>query len=167
MSDIHDGAVRTPVGENSSGPDQEPRYLLDGPLRRAQANALQWALHQGIEPFQRERQVCAPLVAGHRMDFVDDHGLRAPQELTAPLGCEQDVERLRGGDQNVGRLAEHQLACPRRGIAGAHSEADLRKREPLGLGQPHDPSQRFLQVLLDVISQRLERRDVDHPCAVP
>ncbi len=56
-------------------------------------------------------------------------------------------------------------ACARslRGVAGAHGGADLDRRQAF-LGQRRGNAlQRRLQVEVDVVGQRLQRRDVQHP----
>ena len=47
----------------------------------------------------------------------------------APLGGQQDEERLRGGDENVRRVLDHLLAFGRRRVAGAHGRADRRQQQ--------------------------------------
>ena len=54
-----------------------------------------------------------------------------------------------------------------RGVAGAHPDADVRRRLPAPLGDAGDAGQRRAQVALDVDGQRLQRRDVEHPGARP
>ena len=74
------------------------------------------------------------------------------EDLPCPRGHDQ-VERLGGRDQDVGRLAAHRLALALRRVAGAQADGDLRA----------DSLQRRAQVALDVVGERLERRDVDDP----
>ena len=81
--------------------------------------------------------------------------------LREPSGGQQDEERFRRGDQDVRRLLAHLLALPRGRVAGAHGGADGRERDALVRGQRGDLGQRRLQILVDVVAQRLERRDVD------
>ena len=95
------------------------------------------------------------------MDLVDDHGARRREHPAAGLGAEQDVERLRRGDDDVRRPAVHALALARRGIAGAHPGPDLDVRQPLRAQGLADAGERCLQVALDVVRQRLQRRDID------
>ena len=59
-------------------------------------------------------------------------------------------------------MARHLLPLPLRRIAGAQRGADLRQRTPRCLGQRANLRQRHLQVLVDVVAQRFERRHVDH-----
>ena len=62
--------------------------------------------------------------------------------------------------RNVWRVAHHPGALARRRVAGAYHGADLGRRlahlEQLAL----DPGERALEVAVDVVAQRLERRDV-------
>ena len=67
-----------------------------------------------------------------------------------------EIERLGRRDQDVRRLAEHRLAVLLRCVAGAKAHSDRRA----------DALQRCSQVAVDVVAQRLQRRDVDRrtPC---
>jgi hypothetical protein len=49
--------------------------------------------------------VRAALVAGHRVDLVDDHRRYTGEETPRFLGGQQDKERLRRRDEHVRRLA--------------------------------------------------------------
>src|SRR3974390_3863278 len=60
------------------------------------------------------------------------------------------------------RSAAHALAFSRGRIAGAHPGAELDARQTAPSEFPLDPSQRRLQVAVDVVGQCLEGRDVDH-----
>ena len=63
--------------------DQQARDRLDRPLRRRQADAARPAVAQCFEPFEREREVRAALVARDSVDLVDDDGLDGAQRLAA------------------------------------------------------------------------------------
>jgi hypothetical protein len=90
---------------------------------------------------------------GDGVDLVDDHRLDPGEDLTG-LRAQDQVERLRGRDQDVGRIAAHGLALALRRIAGTEAGADPFCADSL---------QRRAQVALDVIGERLERGDVDDP----
>ena len=113
-------------------------------------------LNQMVEPLQRQRQVRPPLGLGDRVDLVDDHRLDAGEDLAGARG-EHQVERLGGGDQDVGRRFAHRPALFLAGVAGAQADRDVGA----------DAAQRRAQVALDVVGERLQRRDVDEPDAVP
>ena len=107
MAVVDDGDVRVLVGR------EEARDGLDRPDRRRQADALRTRtaglLDEIVEPRERQRQVRAALVVGHRMNLVDDDGLDAAQRLPAALGRQQDEQRLRRRDEDVRRMLHHPL----------------------------------------------------------
>ena len=83
-------AVVADVDERTVGGGRSPtsrratvsmgRWVADRPIRPGGRG------RTALEPLQGERQVRAPLVAGHGVDLVDDHGLDRPQHRAAPLG---------------------------------------------------------------------------------
>ena len=119
-----------------AGADQEARDLLDRLLRRREADAQQPVAAERRQPLEREREVRAALVRRERVDLVDDHGARGREHRAAGLRAEQDVERLRRGDEDVRRRAAHALALARRRVAGAHPGADLDVRQALRAQAP-------------------------------
>ncbi|CAI8846367.1 hypothetical protein EMIT0P176_20244 [Pseudomonas sp. IT-P176] len=147
----------------ASSAHQEPRHRVDGLLRGRQADAQQRLAAQRLQALQAQGQVAAALAGGHGVDFIDDHRAGAGEHSSARVGAEQHVERFRGGHQNVRRAFTHRRALLLRGIAGAHRGTDLQFRQSLLLQLRSDAGQRGLQVELDVVGQRLEGRDVDHP----
>ena len=107
---------------------------------------------QVIESLQRQRQVGPPLGLGDRVDLVDDHRLGRGEDL-ADAGGEHQVERLGGGDEDVGRGFFHRPPFGLARVAGPQPDRDVGA----------DPRQRRPQVALDVVGERLQRRDVDEP----
>ncbi len=75
-------------------------------------------------------------------------------ERSSSRACdvEQEEERLGRRDQDVGRVAQHRRALLLRRVAGADGDAQLRL----------EPGERAAQVALDVVVQRLQRRDVEN-----
>ncbi len=148
-------------------PAEEPRDLLERPLRRRQADPLRRLVRDGLEPLERERQVRAALGARERVDLVDDdrRGRRAAISR-APRG-EHQVERLGRRDQDVGRARGDAPALLGRRVAGAH-----RRRSAGAASTPRrsaaqaDAGERRAQVLLDVDGERPERRDVEDAAAL-
>ena len=142
--------------------DEEMRHLVQRLHGGRQADAHWRPLAQRFEPFQRKHQVRTPLAAGHRMQLIDDHALHRLQHRAARVGAEQDVQGLRRCHQDVRWRAAHALALRGRCVAGAHRRANA------DVGQAHldqpglDAGQRFLQVLADVVGERLQRRHVEH-----
>jgi hypothetical protein len=120
--------------------------------------------HPRVEAFQAERHVGAPLGRRQRVDLVDDHRLHSGQSL--PGGRrQQQVERLGGGDQDVGRVAGHLAPVLLRGVAGAQPHRRGGERPAYPLRRQLDAADRTAQVLLDVDRQRTQRRQVHHPGA--
>ena len=107
------------------------------------------------QPLQGNRQVGAPLVARQRVNLVHDDRLHRPQHAAPGLGGQQDIQRLRRRDQDVGRLAAHFGPLAPGRIAGAHQGADAdiglaRLQQPVA-----DPGQRRLEVPVDIVGERL------------
>ncbi len=138
---------------------EEPRDLLERTLRGGQADPLRRLVRELLEAFERQREVRAALGAGHRVDLVDDHPADAPEDL-ARLRGEHQVQRLRRGDQDVGRAGLDPAAFARRGVAGAHRDARLVDVLAQPLGREPDPGEGRPQVLLDVDGERSQRGDV-------
>ena len=161
-----------PELENASAaalepPAQKRRNPLDRIDRRRKANALQPAGGgDRLQPLQRQSQVRAALVAGRRMDLIDDHRPRGPQRLAAALGGQQNEQRLRRGHQDVRRALDHPPPLPCLRIAGAHRRSDCGQANAAPRGQRGDLGQRPGEILLDVVAQRLQRRNVHHARSV-
>ena len=80
-----------------------------------------------------------------------------PRSISRALRGEQEVERLGRRDQDVRRGAEHLPALALVGVARA--DADRQGRA--------EPGERAPQVALDVVVERLQRRDVEQPQPLP
>ena len=142
---------------------QEARHLLragvcvaDSPMRCAVAAA--GVAHERVQALQRQRQVRAALGRRHRVDLIHDHPLDAAQNLPRARGQHQ-VQRLRRRDQDVGRRCAASAALALGRVAGADRHAHARD------ALRPDPPQRRAQVALDVVGERLQRRDVHQPRA--
>ena len=77
VAGVDDGARR-----GGAGAGQQVGHERDRPLRGRQAHPLGSGRTGVLDPFQRERQVRAALVAGHGVDLVDDDRVDA-----APAWC--------------------------------------------------------------------------------
>ena len=151
-------------------PGEEGQRRLDRAHGRRTADALgpgaAARLDERLEALERERQVGASLGSHQRVNLVDDEEPRVGEGGPEPLAGQQDVQRLGRGDQDVRRPPGHRLSLRRERIAGAHGHAHLGQLDPLGSGRGADARQRRSQVLLDVVVERAERRDVDDVHAV-
>ena len=104
---------------------EEPRDLRHGPHRRGQADPLRRAVEQGIQPVERNRQVCTPFGAGDGVHLVDDDRPDAGQHLPGAAGQQQE-QRLGRGDQDVRPVPGERPAVARRGVARPDRHADAR-----------------------------------------
>ncbi len=133
------------------------RHPLRRPHRGRQGDALHLAGDAG-QPLDRGDQVDAALGADDGVDLVEDDRLQVGEQLAAAGRGEQDVEALWGGDQDFRRRAQHAAALLGRGVAGAHVDPHLPTGEAwLELGEGAE------EVAADVVAERSQRRDVEHP----
>ena len=133
-------------------PDHEAADLFQRVLRRAQPHPLDVTPRDLDETLERDRQVRAALGLRDGVDLVQDHGLRA-LEHRPRLAREHQVQRLWRRDQDVRRVLDHVAPLLLRRVTGPDRDVQLGA----------DPAQRRAQVLLDVVGERLQRRDVDEP----
>ena len=142
------------------------RDQFDRLLRRRQPDARDRRRRERLEALERQREMRSPLVVGHSVDLVDDDGTDVLQHRAASLGCQQDVQRLGRRHEDVRRPVEHGPARGHQRVAGADGGPDLRQRLARIARELGDLGERDLEVFLDVVAQRFERRDVQHFCAV-
>ena len=152
--DLHDDRRRPPTAA------QKLRDHLDWFLRGRQADADDRLIGQRLETLQRERQMRSALVVGHRVDFVDNHRAHVTKNGAAALGRWQQIKRLGRRHQNVWRLAQHRAPLRHQRVARANRRADVRDVVTGFAGQLHDFREWSLEVLLDVVAERFERRHV-------
>ena len=143
------------------GAAQEARDLVEVPLRRRQADALQRLVHDALEALERQRHVRAALGGHERMDLVHDHGVHRSQPIARVRGQQQE-QRLGRGDEDVGRIALEPRALVGRRVAGANRHRRHVERHALRRGHVGDARERRAQVALDVHGERLERRQIQH-----
>ena len=135
--------------------------VVEGPNGGGQGDPLEFAGDLD-QPFKAGHQLDAPTVLNDSVDLVEDHRLNRRKRLPSAHGGQQQVQALRGRDQQLRRPAEHALAFAGFGVAAAGLHAELgngaaRVRKPGA-----DLGNRSHQVRPDVVVQRLERRYVDH-----
>ena len=119
---------------------EESRDLLEGSLRGRQSDALRRVGSELLESLERQREVRATLGARDRVDLVDDHGLDVAQHFARPRR-EHEVERLRCGDEDVGRRLHDPAAFVVGGVAGADRGARHARRCAQAVGRVLDPDQ--------------------------
>ena len=108
---------------------------------------------------------CAPRLVGTSAWISSMMIVSTDAQRLARVRRQQQVERLRRRDEDVGRLALEPRALGLRRVAGA----DRDRRRDVGVaaavGDLGDAGERRAQVALDVDRERLERRDVEHAAA--
>ena len=146
-------SLRVPASTSSIGRPPETKRPISSSGRCVAESPMRWngASTSALEPLDREREVRAALRAGDRVHLVEDQRLDPAQRLARRRG-EQQVERLGRRDQDVRRLLDELAPLLRGRVAGADADAQRRL----------EPGERPAQVALDVVVERLERRDVEH-----
>ena len=128
--------------------------------RRRQGDALELPA-QRHQPLDRGDRVHPPLVADQGVHLVEDDGGGVAEQAEPAPRTQQQVEALRGGDQDLGRAAQHGAALMLRGVAAAGLHPDLGKGDG-GFGEGlAQLAQRAQQVAADVVVEGLERRHVE------
>lgn len=111
-------------------------------------------MNEVIETFEAEGEVGAALVFRKRMDFIDDHPANGAEGGEPPRLAEQDAEAFGRGEKNVGRNPELLLALVAGGVAGAEADSN-------GRFSAVDGGERRVEVFLQVVTERAQRRNVE------
>ena len=147
-------AVRRGAGEKMGD-------RFDRILRSREPDALQAVAAQSREPLQRKSEMGAAFVRRDGMDFVDDHRPGVREHRAPGLRAEQNVKRFRRRHQDMRRAAAHPLALGDGRVPRSDPGADIDIGKPAPAELLPDAGQRRLEILMDVVRQRLERRHVD------
>ena len=102
---------------------QVARGLLRRVHRGGKPHAAHVASAQRVQPRERQKQMRAPLGGQNRVQLVHDDRARGFQHVAAGQAREQQIQRLRRGDQDVRRMFDHFAPRLRVGVAGAHGHA--------------------------------------------
>ena len=145
---------------------QKVRDFFDRLLGRGKPDAHRRTIGQRFQPLQRKRQMRAALVVGDGVDFVDDDGFDIAQNRAALFRGQQNVKRLRRGDQNVRRPLQHGPALVHQRVAGADRGANLRHQQSALARHLQNFAQGHFEILLNIVAQRLQRRNVKNFSAV-
>ena len=91
---VDDRADRLSVRTHAFGPDAHEQlcHELDRPLGRREPDPRRPLVAEGVQSFERERQVGAAFVPRHRVDLVDDHRSYRPEDLAPACRGQQQVE---------------------------------------------------------------------------
>ena len=112
--------------------------------------------NEPVQSLDAQRKMRAALGSGHRVHLVEDQRSHRAEDLPRARGQQQE-QRFGSRDQDVRRLAQHRGALLLRRVAGADRHAQLRA----------EPGERPAQVPLDVVVERLQRRDVQQAQTLP
>ncbi len=107
----------------------------------------------------------AAFVLREAVDLVDDDVLDGAELLFELRGVEQDRQRLRRGVEHVWRGLQHRLPVTVAGVTVPDGVTEFRLVASFGRPFP-DAGQRHREVPVDVVCQRLQRRDVQTVDAV-
>ena len=153
-----DGEVARPamtgvdnLAPGASGPCQKMCDVLDRLLRRRQTHPQQAIATKGRQALEGQRKMRAAFVRRQSVDLVDDHGPGRRQHRAAGLRRQQDVKRLRRGDEDMRRAPTHLCAFALRCITRAHQGADFDIGETVLAQGLADTGKWFFEVFLDVI----------------
>ena len=155
VAGVDDGAVVASA--------QEPRDFPDRLLRGRQPDAGAAPAAQCVQSLQREREMAAAFAAYQRVDFVHDHRARGLQHAPAGFRAQQDVQRFRGGHDDVRRALAHRIAFGLRRVAGAHGGADFDVGRTQVFELRANAFDRHFEVDAYVVGQSLQRRHVHDP----
>ncbi len=144
-----------------SGARQKAGDGADRVLRRRESDAQQPVAAEGGEALERQGEVRAALVRREGMDLVDDDRAGRRQHLAAGLRAQEDVERFRRRHHDVRRPAMHARTLRRAGVAGSDPRADLDVGQAAATEFGPDARERRLEIAMDVVGQRFERRNID------
>ena len=112
-----------------------------------------------FQSLERQNQMRPTLGWHQRMNLVEDHRIDTSQNLPGVRG-QQQIKRLGGRHQDVGRVPEKARSLRRRRVAGANRDGGrvvLNIQFARGLRNAHE---RRLQVAFNVDGERLYRGDV-------
>ena len=156
-----DDAHRTRLAGFAPAAD-EARHRRQRPHRGGEGDALHLA-GDDHQPFEGRHQLDPAAVLHHRVDFVQDDGLHRGERLPPAHRGEQQIQALRRGDEQLRRPAQHPLPLALFRVAAAGLHAQVREGQIRG-GEPRpDRRDGAGEIGTDVVVQRLERRDVEHP----
>ena len=103
----------------------------------------------------------APFIRRDGVNFVDDHRAGGLEHRAPGFRAKQNVKRFRRRHQDVRRAAPHPVALRGGRVARSHPGADFHIGKAVSPQLLPHAGQRRLEVAMDVVRQRLERRHID------
>ena len=138
---------------------QKTRDFVERSLCGRQADPLRRVIAERHQALDRHHQMRTAFVWDERVNLVDDERLDRPQRFTRVRG-QQQVQRFRCGDEDVGRLTLKSSAVGGRRVAGANRDGGRHVRIAAPVGYSRDPGEGHAKVALDVDGERFEGRHV-------
>jgi hypothetical protein len=120
LADVHHLHRDRPFPARGVSAPDEPPHPPRTPHGGRQGHPLELPARQVHQPLQRHRQLGAPLVGGQLVDLVDDHPTHPLEGRPQQLAGEHDLERLRGGDEHLGRVPGLSVPLRLGGVRVAH-----------------------------------------------
>jgi hypothetical protein len=114
-----------------------------------------------LQPFEREEEMRPALRSGEGVQFVDDDRVDVRQPFLRG-GGQQQIERFRRRDEDVGGLAAEAGALGIRSIPRADRDRRPSERDAQALRRRGDARERRPQVALNVDPERFEGREIQH-----
>jgi hypothetical protein len=101
------------------------------------------------------------------MNFIHDDGAHGFQHRPALFRRQQDKQRFGRRDQNVRRTPKHLLPLGHRRVAGTHDHPQFRQQQAGSQRGLPDLAERLLQILLHIVAECFQRRDIEHLRLIP
>ena len=144
---------------------QEARHLAVRLDRGREADALARPVLERVEALERQCEVRAALGTGECVHLIDDDRAHITEDRSRLRG-EEEEERLRCRDEDVGWGGGHAPSFVRGGVTCAHADADVGHVESESLRLALDSGEGCAQIALDIYRERFERRDVEDAGAI-
>ncbi len=157
---VDDRATRAAVAVDVLRSDEEACDIFDRLLCGGQADPRELPTGQRLEAFERKREVRAALRACDGMDLVDDHRAGCREHLATRLRAEQNVERLGRRDDDVRWTLAHLRALGLRRVARTDPLTNIYVAHRMLAQARANAFERRFEIAMDVVGERLERRDV-------
>ncbi len=152
-------------GHVAAGPAEEFRHLFQRALGGGQSDPLRLDFRQRGQSLEAQRQMRATLGGGDRVDLVHDEPPHRSEDPPRRAGEDQE-ERLRGRDEDVGRVTFHRAPNLGGRVAGADGRSDVWGNSSARLDLVANPHQRRTQVSVHVVGERFQRRYVKDATAL-
>jgi hypothetical protein len=133
--------------------DEEARHFREGRDGGGEADALEPRRH-GRQPLHAQGEMRPAFVFRQRMDLIDDQPARVGQQWQPFDLAQQQAEAFRRSEQQMRRLG----ILPDALVCGSVTAAQL---DPDGIFPAEDLAKRPVEILLQIVAERAQRRNVN------